>query len=63
MEATDHTFVVGAGAEHLAETAGLDRVDQDYLVTPEGRRSGSYTRSIPRLSPASSGRYIFLRKF
>ena len=38
MEGTEHTLVVGGGAEELAERAGLDRVDQDYLVTTEGRR-------------------------
>jgi isoaspartyl peptidase/L-asparaginase-like protein (Ntn-hydrolase superfamily) len=38
MEHTDHALVVGAGAEQLAERAGLHRVDQDYLVTAEGRR-------------------------
>jgi isoaspartyl peptidase/L-asparaginase-like protein (Ntn-hydrolase superfamily) len=27
MEKTDHTFVVGAGAEELLDRAGLDRVN------------------------------------
>jgi isoaspartyl peptidase/L-asparaginase-like protein (Ntn-hydrolase superfamily) len=28
MEETDHTFVVGGGAEELLDRAGLDRVNQ-----------------------------------
>jgi isoaspartyl peptidase/L-asparaginase-like protein (Ntn-hydrolase superfamily) len=38
MEKTEHTLVVGAGAEQLAQRTGLELVNQDYLVTPEGRR-------------------------
>jgi len=37
MEETDHTLVAGPGADQLAIQAGLEIVDQDYLVTPEGR--------------------------
>ena len=37
MEGTEHSLVVGEGAEQLAARAGLERVDQNYLVTPAGR--------------------------
>jgi len=37
MENTDHTLLVGKGAERQATLAGLEIVEPESLVTPEGR--------------------------
>merc|ERR1719500_1558442 len=36
MEKTPHTLIVGEGANTLAKEEGVEQVDKEYLVTPEG---------------------------
>ena len=38
LEDTPHVFLVGEGAERFAEQAGLERVPNEYFITPERRR-------------------------
>jgi len=37
MENTDHTFLVGKGAERQAKIAGIEQVDPESMVTQEGK--------------------------
>jgi isoaspartyl peptidase/L-asparaginase-like protein (Ntn-hydrolase superfamily) len=61
MEKTEHTLVVGAGAEQLAQSTGLELVNQDYLVTPEGRREWETYKKYSK-AVSSLFRYLCLAK-
>jgi len=59
MENTDHTFLVGKGAERQAKLAGLEEVEPSSMVTKEGREEfENYKHYSSAVNSLYSGRAI-----